>query len=86
MKILILSDAFPPENNAGAEQMSFKLAMEYKKAGHEAAVLTTTRKREMVGDNDFHGLRVTRFFCGFARRGQAYRALYNPGAIKFLKE
>jgi len=86
MKILILSDAFPPENNAGAEQMSFRLAREYMKAGHQVMVLTTTRNKDMIGDNDFQGLRVTRFFSKFAHRGQAYQSLYNPGAIRFLKE
>ena len=85
MKILVLTDVFPPENNAGAEQVSFRLAREYKRAGYEVAVLTTTRKREMVGEDSFQGLRVMRFFCKFARRFQAYRTLYNPKAIRFLK-
>ncbi|NQU77590.1 glycosyltransferase, partial [Candidatus Falkowbacteria bacterium] len=85
MKILVLSDAFPLENNGGAEKMSYKLAKKYQEAGHEVAVLTTTRKKELVGESEFDGLRVTRFFSWFARRFNAYRTLYNPRAIKVLK-
>lgn len=86
MKILILSDGFLPENRAGAEQVSFRLAKKYKEAGHEVTVLTTTRKKEMIGESRYQGLRVIRFFCRFTSRWQAYRALYNPLIIRSLKE
>lgn len=86
MKILILTDAFPPEDNAGAEQMSFRLAQKYQEAGHLVTILTTTRKKEAVGEDNYQGLRVIRVYCQFIRRLQAYRAIYNFSTTNFLRK
>ena len=45
MKILILSDSFPPESKGGADRVAFNLVNGFSKKGHQVFVITTSRSR-----------------------------------------
>ena len=90
MKILILSDNFPPHIVGGAERSTFDLACAFQKKGHEVFVITTCRNKTDVGREDFAGLKVYRIYANYASRWRAYLCLYNPQVVgkvrKLLQE
>lgn len=88
MKILILSDNFPPESGAGAEKVAFDLSCEFSKKGHQVFVINTTqdKKKEKLGV-DFNGMKIYRIYVpDYHNRWKAYLSLYNPKAIKKVEK
>lgn len=82
MKILILSDGFPPYQQGGAEKMAALLAKGYHQRGHDVVVITTVQKREEEQCVQWKGLKVYRLYSSYHERWRAYLSLYNPQIIK----
>jgi hypothetical protein len=86
VKILILSDDFPPQSFGGAGLVAFNLAKGLKNAGHEAFVVTTVREKSEEGEMDYEGLNVFKIYANYHERWRAYLSLYNPQTLKRVKK
>src|SRR3990167_770143 len=82
MKIVFLSDDFPPTSFGGAGISTYELALGMKKAGHEVFVITTCRKGSDAGEIEYQGLRVFKIASDYAPRWRAYISLYNIPVIR----
>jgi glycosyltransferase involved in cell wall biosynthesis len=81
MRILIISNLFPPYIMGGAEMAAHSLAVWLAGAGHEVRVLTTAPERSVEGTETLApGLAVTRRY--FENVYQVYRAPRNSLARK----
>lgn len=85
MKIVILSDDFPPKSYGGAGIVAFEQARELVRVGHEVVVVTTTQEAEDVGRIIFDGMTVHRLYAKYHERFRAYRSLYNPQVVAQVK-
>lgn len=90
MKILILSDDFPPNSFGGAGISTFNLSQGLVKAGHQVSVITTCQKKAEQGNFESDGMKVLKIFANFHERWEAYLGLYNPQTVgrfkKIIKE
>lgn len=55
MRVLFLSDDFPPESFGGAGISTYELAKGFQKAGHEVFVITTVRNEADAGGERLRG-------------------------------
>src|SRR3989344_2974248 len=58
MRIVFLSDDFPPQSFGGAGISTYDLACGMKNAGHKVFVITTCRKESDAGESDYHSPKV----------------------------
>jgi glycosyltransferase involved in cell wall biosynthesis len=86
MKILFLSDDFPPESFGGAGISTYDLAIGMKGAGHEVFVITTCREKNEVGETDYHGLKIYKVASDYPRKWRWYLSLYNPNVRRQVEE
>ncbi len=86
MKILFLSDDFPPQSFGGAGISTSELAKGVRKAGHEVFVVTTCRKESDAGEYEYQGLKVFRIASDYHERWRGYLSLYNPRVVEKLKK
>lgn len=86
MKILFLTDDFPPKTFGGAGIVAFNLAKGLKKKGHDIFVITTVRKKSGEGNIKFKGLYVFRIYANYHQRWQAYLSLYNLQTVSKVKK
>jgi len=88
MNILILSDGFPPLSNAGAENMAYVIAQEYKKQGHLVHVITINSelKNGDVKKISYEELVVHQVGSSYNRHLVAYVSLYNPWVLSAIKD
>lgn len=82
MKIIILSDDFPPKSFGGAGIIAYGQACELAKRGHEVTVITTTQNKKDVGKNIYEGLTVFSLYSNVSERFRSYTTMYNPLVIK----
>lgn len=102
MKILFLTDNFPPERNAPASR-TFEHALEWVKAGHEVTVITTAPnfpegklfdgyENRAISREELSGIHVVRVISlispnsGFLRRTLDYLSFMVSGGIAALFE
>ena len=86
MKIVFLSDDFPPRSFGGAGFSTYELALGMKKEGHEVFVITTCRNRSEAGEMNYHGLRVFSIASDYPGKWRAYISIYNPMTVKRVEE
>ena len=86
MRIVFLSDDFPPQSFGGAGISTFELALGMKKKGHEVFVVTTCRKESEEGESEYQGLKIFRIQSDYHERWRAYRSLYNRRVILKLEK
>jgi len=87
MRILIVTDFFPPESYGGVETQALTMAQGLQKAGQEVVVFTTTQKKGQTGWLAYKNLPVFRFYSKYHPRWRAYKSLYNRDVIwKFWAE
>src|SRR3989344_117193 len=86
MKILFLSDDFPPQSFGGAGISTYDLARGMKKAGHEVFVITTCRKESESGELNYDGLKVFRIASNYPGRWRSYVSLYNKPVVRQVKK
>jgi glycosyltransferase involved in cell wall biosynthesis len=86
MKILILSDDFPPANLGGAGSVAASVAGEFKRRGNEVAVISTSRHRSPSGQrtvqSTYQGMTVHSVFSKYNPFFQAYVSLWNPPVVR----
>ena len=68
MKILFLTDSFPPLNMGGAGSVAHDMAMELLKKGNQVFVLTTVQNRFKQGEYNDGGLNVFRIYSRYHER------------------
>jgi starch synthase len=86
MKILFLSDDFPPFAFGGAGIIAFSLAQGLQKAGHEIFVITAVEEREKEGWIEYEGLKIFRIYSHYHPRWRAYLSLYNFQTVPKIKK
>lgn len=85
MKILFLSDEFPPNSLGGSGIVAYNLAKELKKSGHEIYILTTIRNKTEEKNIEFEGLKVYQIYSNYHERWRAWLSLYNPQTVLKVK-
>ena len=88
MNILVLSDFFPPQVNAGAENIAFELCKGYLKNDNKVSVITVNKslkKSEVIIDILDS---ITCYQIGFSynEKFSSYLGLYNPLLLKIIKK
>lgn len=81
MRILVLSDGWPPVARGGAEVVAFGLARAYRSAGHTVAVATTTRgpaKFTEATCSPVDGVQKFELTTSYPKLLRPYFSLWNP--------
>lgn len=87
MKILFLSDDFPPQSRGGAEIASFNLALALENKGHRLSVVTITTDRSKVGESEYEGMKIFKIYSPeYHPIFTSYLSLYNPWTIGAVEE
>jgi len=90
MKIVILSDDFPPNNVGGAGIMAFTQAKGFVNAGHTVCVISSVQDREKEKNFVMNGIFVYPVYSNYDNKWRAYVSLYNPKTVskisRILKE
>jgi len=86
MKILILSDGFPPIIEGGAERVAFNLAKGFYDLGNEVYVITTTKDKSEVSIFNRDGLKVIRIYSNYHERWRGYLSIYNPQTVRKVEK
>jgi glycosyltransferase involved in cell wall biosynthesis len=86
MKILILSDDFPPKAGGGAGIVAADVAVEFARQGNEVRVLTTVRSAEDAGEHVYEGIPVRALRSSYHERFRAYRSLRNGALLPHVKK
>ncbi len=86
MKILFLSDDFPPKSFGGAGIITFNLAKGLLDAGHKMYAITTTQDRKEEGWSNVEGIEVYNLYVDYDGRFAAYVSLCNPKVILKVKK
>lgn len=81
MKILFLSDDFPPNSRGGAEINAFNLAQALRMAGNSVFIITATQDRTLAGKYEYEGLTIHRIYSSYHRFFTHYFAVYNPQIV-----
>lgn len=85
MKILILSDSFPPFSSGGADRVAYNLTRGFKKHGHDVLVITTVQEKKHSGWDGKE--KIWRFYSPqYPERFRSYFCLYNPFLIFKVKK
>ena len=85
MKIVFLTDDFPPISFGGAGFSTYELARGVQKAGHKVFVITTCRRANEAGEFEYDGLTVFRIASDYHERWRAWLSLYNPSVVRQVK-
>ena len=85
MRILYLSDAFPP-HGAGAGIIAYNIAKKMKEFGHEVYVVTSVQEDGLPEKIEYDGLIVFQIYTNYNVRWRAYVSLYNGKAIRKVKQ
>lgn len=86
MKIVFLSDDFPPFSFGGAGISTFELARCMQEMGHDVSVVTTCRKPEDAGEVKYENIKVVSIESSYKPRWRAYLSIYNPKVIWQLEK
>lgn len=90
MKILFLTDDFPPNSFGGAGIVAYNLIKELKKQGHDIFIITTIQKKSGHEKIKFENLEIFQIYTKYHERWRAWISLYNPRTIfnvkKIIKE
>jgi glycosyltransferase involved in cell wall biosynthesis len=78
MKIVLLSDDFPPHSYGGAGIVALNLAKGLFERGYEVFVITTSSDKHKVGVSDKNGIKVYTLYSSYDIRFRNYISIYNP--------
>src|SRR4051812_10636451 len=81
MRIILLSDDFPPQSFGGAGIVAFEQARELKKRGHEVHVLTATHEQGSEGESEYEGLILHKLYTKKRDLLRSYYAVYDPSIV-----
>lgn len=82
MKILFLSDDFPPKSFGGAGISTYELAIGMKVAGHEVFVVTTCRSLADADESEYHGLKIFKIASDYPGKWRWYTSLNNLSVVR----
>ncbi|HPH52027.1 MAG TPA: glycosyltransferase family 4 protein [Candidatus Portnoybacteria bacterium] len=85
MKILFLSDDFPPNSFGGAGVIAYNLAKEFLSCGHEVIIITTVQEKLCEGHEIIEGINIFKIYSNYNKRWRAWLSLYNPKTVKKVK-
>lgn len=86
MKIMILSDFFPPFHGGGAELIAFRLAKKFQDKGNDILVFSTCQKKEEAGKRFVDGLEVLFLYSDYNLKWRGWRGVNNPKVLSELKK
>lgn len=86
MKILILSDVFPPFAAGGAEMVAWRLTRRLLAAGHQVLVLSACQDFDNSGWRQVDGVDVFFIFSRYNLRWRGWRGVCNPAVLKILNK
>ncbi len=78
MKVLVLSDYYPPNTKGGADIAAERLSAEIARRGHSVCALTTVENRSEAVSNTVRGVHVRRIVSKYTARLRNYMSVYNP--------
>lgn len=87
MKLLVLSDGYPPDHAGGAEVVAANLAREYVRLGHSVTVVTTVRGEggRLEQEQEEGGVRVIRVVSSYHERWRAHVSVFNPVPVRAVR-
>ncbi len=85
MKILIMTDTFPPEMAGGVGRVVLTQARALQTLGHQVQVLSTRRDSAGPADLEVEGVQVHRLIVNYPLRWQPYLSLYNPRVARAVQ-
>lgn len=85
MKIVFLSDDFPPMSFGGAGISTYELATGVRRVGNEVHVITTCRNEQDAGSFEMEGMNLVRIATEYDERWRAWISLYNPSTVRQVK-
>lgn len=86
MKIVFLSDDFPPQSFGGAGISTYELALGMKKTGQEVFAITTCRNKSEAGESDYNGITVFNIASNYDKRFRAYISINNRPVVRRVEE
>lgn len=86
MKILVLSDDFPPYAFGGAGMIAFRASKEFIKQGHQVYVITSTSDKNKQGMSQVGGITVYSLYSQYHARWRSYVSILNPLVLMQVKE
>jgi|APSaa5957512493_1039668.scaffolds.fasta_scaffold00145_2 glycosyltransferase involved in cell wall biosynthesis len=86
MRILFLSDDFPPDCIGGAGLIAFTLAKGINIRGHKLDVITVVDNKSKVGTFEYEGLIIHRIYSNYPSRLINIFSLYNPFILRKIKK
>ncbi len=86
MKVLFLSDEFPPNSFGGSGIVAYNLAKQLKKFGHKIYIVTTVQKKTEEEKIEFDGLNIYQIYSNYHSRWKAYLSLYNLQTVLKVKK
>jgi len=84
MKILLISDSFPPDSSGGAGRIVYNLFNGLQQAGHDVFVITTTQDKNNIKNTNKNIFKI--FVKDYNVRWKSYKSLYNLKALKQVKK
>ncbi|MDP2593808.1 MAG: glycosyltransferase family 4 protein [bacterium] len=85
MKVVFLTDDFPPTSFGGAGISTYGLARGVARDGHAVSIITTCRKEGEAGESKYEGLTVFRIQSAYHERWRAWLGVYNPPVVHQVK-
>ncbi len=85
MKIVFLSDDFPPQSFGGAGIVAHDLAKKLYLNGHKIFIITTVQKKSEEVEETIEGLNIFRIYSNYHERWRSWLGLYNPQTINKIK-
>lgn len=86
MKIVILSDDFPPRSFGGAGIIASTQAVELTKRGHDVSVITTVQDRTLEKTTTRDGVIIHEIYSNYSQRWRDYVSIYNPQTVSKVKK
>ena len=84
MRILLLSDKIPPENRGGAGIVTWRLARQLHKTGHDVHVIASTQGQAFQEIRE--GIPTYHIYANYPERFHAWLSLYNPQVNQALRK
>jgi len=81
MKIVYITDYFPPHQSGGADTIAFLLATKMQSFGHEVFVITTTRDKNDKKQIEYQGLKIFQIYTDYNVKWRSYITIYNRQTV-----
>lgn len=86
MKIIFLTDDFPPQSFGGAGIVAYDFARELRQKQNEVFVITTVREKSEEKEEECEGLKIFRIYSNYHNKWQAYMSLHNPQTVPVIEK